>query len=67
MIILYTNYCPKCEILDRRLNDAHIEYDMVDNVDYMISLGLTHTPMLGVNGKILNFSDAINWIKEQEK
>ena len=32
-IILYSNNCPRCKILKKKLDDNKINYEIIDNVD----------------------------------
>ncbi len=61
-IILYSNNCPRCKILKKKLDDNKINYEVVDNVDIMIDKGLSIVPVLEVNNKILNFKEAVEWV-----
>lgn len=61
-IILYSNNCPRCKILKKKLDDNKINYEVVDNVDIMIDKGLSTVPVLEVNNKILDFKEAVEWV-----
>ena len=65
MITLYSTHCPRCIVLERKLKEKNIEYTEVNNVDEMIRLGMTMTPMLQVGDKLMEFTQAITWVKEQ--
>lgn len=62
MITLYTTHCPKCEMLERKIIEKHIEIEICEDVDLMCEKGLTSAPALEVDGKLLNFKDAIKFI-----
>ena len=64
-VILYTTRCPKCMILEKKLKLKNIEY--VENTDtgLMIAKGFETTPMLEVDGEIMNFVTANTWINAQ--
>ena len=64
-IILYTTHCPKCEILEEKLNNKNIEYGICTDVKIMLKKGFRSAPMLEVDGKIMTFLEANNWIREQ--
>lgn len=66
-ITFYTTHCPKCSVLKKKLDLAKINYNINDNVEEMIDLGLKSAPALKVEDKILNFTEAIEWIKEQNE
>ena len=61
-IILYSNNCPRCKILKRKLDDNKINYEVVDNVDIMIDKGLSTVPVLEINGRMLDFKEAVEWV-----
>ena len=65
MITLYTIDCPKCKILELKLNQKKIKYDVVKDIDKMKELGITTAPVLGIeDGKLLMFTDAVRYINE---
>lgn len=66
MIILYSNGCPRCRVLEQKLDLKNIEYSICDNVDEMIDMGLMSTPVLSVDGKMYQFKEANDWINGQE-
>lgn len=65
-IILYTSHCPKCKVLRTKLDNAGITYDVFDDVDKMIEMGMTTVPILCVDGWNMTYSESIKWIKERE-
>lgn len=66
-IVLYTIDCPKCKILERKLKEADVEYEVVKDVDTMMSLGISSAPVLGVGENILNFNEAIGWVRNRQE
>jgi glutaredoxin len=63
-IIFYTTHCPKCAILEEKLNEKQIQFDTCTDVKLMVSKGFRSAPMLEVDGKPLTYLEAIKWIKE---
>lgn len=61
-ITLYSTGCPKCKVLKSKLDSKGIEYEIIDDVDEMMRLGMTTVPCLGVDGKVLNFKESMTWI-----
>lgn len=61
-IILYSNNCPRCKILKRKLDDNKINYEIIDDVDTMIDKGLSTVPVLEINGRMLDFKEAVEWV-----
>lgn len=64
-IILYTIDCPKCKILERKLTEAKIIFDVVKDREVLKEKGYLSLPVLEVDGVSFDFLRAINWIKEQ--
>ena len=61
-IILYSNNCSRCKILKRKLDDNKINYEIIDDVDTMIDKGLSTVPVLEINGRMLDFKEAVEWV-----
>lgn len=64
MITLYTIGCPQCRVLEKKLKDAGLDFDIETNEEVMMQKGFIQSPMLQVNDSVYNFSEAINWLKE---
>lgn len=65
-VILYSTGCPKCNVLKRKLDESCTTYTTETDVDKMISLGISSAPALGVDGKILDFKQAIDWLRNRQ-
>lgn len=69
MVILYTINCPSCKVLEAKLKQKAINFDIVDDKDKVIEFGkksgIQSAPILSVDEKALNFTDAIKWVREQ--
>ena len=63
-IILYSTGCPKCRILETKLQSKGIYYTKNTSVDEMTKLGFTNVPMLKVDNDYLDFGDAVRWVNE---
>lgn len=70
-IILYSTNCPKCNILEKKLEQKNLNYKKITdfNVQTMISKGFTTVPILYVvydnsktDGCYYDFKDAVNFI-----
>lgn len=64
-VTLYSTNCPKCKILETKLNKKGINYSIVTDVDTMISRGFTQAPVLEVDGEVKEFRAANTWVEEQ--
>ena len=61
-IILYSTGCPKCQVLTKKLNTAGVKYEVKTDVDEMLSLGIKSAPVLSVDGNLMDFSKAVQWV-----
>ena len=64
MINLYTINCPKCIVLEKKLKEKDIQFEIVEDMDIMEQKGFMSAPMLEVDGEIMDFSNAVKWINE---
>lgn len=64
-VILYSTGCPKCKVLEAKLNQNGIAYETNSDMDTMLSKGFMSMPMLEVDGVTMNFTQANNWINER--
>lgn len=65
MVTLYTINCPKCLILEKKLNDKKIEHTICTDEGIMEAKGFETLPMLEANGQIMNYGEAIKWVNER--
>lgn len=65
MAILYTTNCPQCEVLKKKLDAKGIPYTINDSVKEMLELCIQSVPVLKVDDKMMNFSEANAWINAQ--
>ena len=66
MVTLYTTHCPRCRVLEAKLSQKGIEYQENTDIEYMSSLGIMSVPVLEVDGELLDFTTANNWINNKE-
>lgn len=64
-VILYSTHCPRCNILENKLNEKNIEFEEVNDVDVMIEKGIKVAPALEVDGEILDYGKAVKFVNEK--
>ncbi len=64
-IILYSTNCPKCNVLEKKLQSKNIDFEICNNVDLMLSKGIQQAPYLEVNNELMDFSKAVKWVNEK--
>jgi hypothetical protein len=52
--------------LESKLKEKNIDFTIENDVDKMLDMGIMTAPVLEVDGEILQFKDANDWINEQE-
>lgn len=67
MITLYTTHCPRCKVLKAKLDSENIDYEVVEGEEAIREKGFVTTPLLEVDGKVMEFSEAIKWANRKEK
>ena len=65
MIKLYSTKCPKCIVLEKKLSQKGINFELVEDATIMIEKGFMSAPVLEVNGQVMNFMEANKWVNEQ--
>lgn len=61
-VTFYSTHCPKCLVLEKKLQQKNITYDEVNDVDVMTAKGYMTVPMLEVDGVSLDFKKANDWL-----
>ena len=59
---LYTTHCPKCKVIENKLNSKHVEFEMIDDVERINEAGITELPVLEVEGKQMSFLEANKYV-----
>ena len=66
-VTLYTTHCPRCMVLEKKLNTKNVDYVENTDVDLMINKGIAAVPILEVDEKQLNFKEANEWLNNYNK
>lgn len=61
-VILYSTGCPKCRVLQTKLGQKKIKYEEITSIEEMEKLGIYSVPVLSIDGKLLEFSEAVKYI-----
>jgi len=63
-MILYSNGCPKCNILQKKLEEKGLVFEKTDNLEVIILKGFRTAPVLYNGKEFLDFGKAIKWIQD---
>ena len=64
-VTLYSTNCPRCVVLEKKLDEKGIEYDLVTDEDIMINKGFMTAPMLEVDNEVMSFGEAVKWVNKE--
>lgn len=65
-VTLYSTDCPKCKVLEKKLDNNGVTYETEKDIDIMLEKGFVSAPMLEVDGVVMNFKEGIEWINNLE-
>ncbi len=65
MVKLYSTHCPKCIMLESKLKQKKVDYEVITSEDAIRATGFSSVPLLEVDGKIMEFSEAIAWVNKR--
>ena len=67
-IVLYSSKtCGVCSMLKSMLTNAGVDFEVIQDIKYMRSLGILQVPILEVNGDKLKAQEAVDWINGRNK
>ena len=61
-VVLYSTHCPRCNVLEKKLQQKKVDYDEVNDTSIMEQKGYLSVPVLEVDGKSMDFKEAVDWI-----
>lgn len=61
-VILYSTHCPRCLVLEEKLEDADVEFSIVEDENAIKDKGFLSAPVLEVDGECMDFSKAVKWV-----
>lgn len=64
-VTLLTIDCPKCKILEKKLDAAGVGYAKCYDKDLMVEMGIDTLPVLLVDGEKMQFKEAVDWVNER--
>lgn len=65
-VVLYSTGCPRCRVLEKKLNEKNIIFELVNDEDVMIEKGFMTAPMMEIDGSLYDFKNAVDWINRLE-
>lgn len=61
-VTLYSTGCPKCKVLVTKLDSKNINYNVISDINVIISKGINSVPVLEVDNNLMDFKTAVDWV-----
>ena len=62
IVTLYSTNCPRCKVLEKKMEQAGVSFEVNTSVDDMLALGMRQAPMLKIGDELLDFTAACAWL-----
>ena len=62
--VFFSNECPKCKILEERLAEKKISYEISKDTEILKNNNIISFPALKVNDRVLSFYEAVCFLKD---
>lgn len=66
MVTLYSTGCPRCKILEQKLQQKNIDFNIESDMQTIIDMGFRAAPILKVDENFYDFGGAIKWVNSYE-
>lgn len=68
MVKLYSTNCSKCKVVELKLKQKNIDFELITDTDKVVEIGrknnIMSAPILEADGKYLDFTSAVKYINE---
>lgn len=65
MVTLFSTNCPKCRVLEQKLNAANITFEISNDIQEVIDKGFMSAPVLKVDDTYYDFKQGVDWINNE--
>ena len=70
MVRLYSTHCPKCKVIEMKLKQKNIDFELVEDLDKVMAAaetaGFHSAPILQIDDEYLDFQSAVKFINERK-
>lgn len=63
MLTLFSTECPKCRVLEHKLNQNNIAFEKSSDIQEIMDKGFMSAPVLKVDNQYYDFKQAVNWVR----
>ena len=65
MVTLFSTGCPKCRVLEQKLNAKNIDFIKSSDIQEVIDQGFMSVPVLKIDDKYYDFKQGVDWINNE--
>lgn len=65
MVTLFSTECPKCRVLEQKLNAKNITFEKTSDIQEIIEQGFMSAPVLKVEDTYYDFKQGVDWINNE--
>ena len=65
MVTLFSTGCPKCRVLEQKLNAKNIDFVKNSDIQEVIDQGFMSVPVLKIDDKYYDFKQGVDWINNE--
>lgn len=69
MVVLYSNHCPKCRVLEKLMKDKNIKFTLIDSEEEVFKVAdennIVSMPFAEIDGKILSTKELQDYINKE--
>lgn len=65
MITLFSTDCPRCRVLEQKLNNKNIEFTKSSDIQEVIDKGFMSAPVLKVDNIYYDFKQGVDWVNNE--
>lgn len=62
MVTLFSTNCPKCRVLEQKLNKQNIAFEINHDMQEVIDKGFMSAPILKLGDDYMDFITAVAWL-----
>lgn len=63
-VTFYSTHCPKCTVLQKKMDEKGVQYTEINDVKVMRKKGFMEAPKLEVDGELMDFMSALDWVSD---
>lgn len=62
-ITLYSTGCPMCKMVEEKLKNKEIPFEINSNIEEMQQKGIVNVPVAEIDGTLMKTKEILNWME----